>query len=144
MINYCIDETLITNGLKISAKPCGTLVAGKLIVATSLPTPWYRPAKSSSSAEPSGSYYTMLKEASKALNFTVSVVTADGTGAKINGTWTGAMGDVFYRRVHVTLINGLTESRNAIADGSGLLCYFRKVFWAPAYRGGLVGLKPTP
>ena len=133
-INNCQHETLITNRFIISTKPCGTLATGKRILATALPTPWYRPAPSSSGERPSGSYYAMLKEASQRLNFTYSIVTMAGTGAKVNGTWTGAMGDVFYRRIHIALTNGLTESRNVIADGSGLLCYLKKDFWVRVYR----------
>ena len=122
VINFCENETKDNGKLLISTKPCSTMVNGKQIVATALPTPWFRPAKSSSS-EPSGSYYIMLKEASQRLNFTFSVTTMKGTGAKVNGIWTGAMGDILYRRVDIALLNGILRMSHPIPDTNKLALF---------------------
>ena len=134
VLSPCDHETNLSDKLLVFTKSCRSMVREKNIVVTALPTPWFRPARSSA-VEPTGSYYVMLKEASRQLNFTFSVIKMKGTGAKVNGTWTGAMGDILYRRVDIALTNALAECRDLVADGSGLLCWLNKVFWVRIYRG---------
>ena len=130
-INSCQDETEFTDKLLISTEPCVTLVHGKDIVAVALPSPWFKPAR----RRPSGSYYVMLEEASRRLNFTFSVIPVAGTGRKVDGRWNGAIGKVLYRHAHIALTNAQAESRDFIVDGSGLLCWLDKVFWVRVYKG---------
>ena len=135
VVNFCKDENLLTARLLLSTKPCLALVKRKHILVAAVPSPsWYRPADPPGKG-PSGSYYVMLKEASKRLNFTFSIRTLTATGTKVHGKWTGAMGAVLYRRAHVALTNALSDSRYSAVEGAGFLCWVNRVFWVRLYRG---------
>ena len=136
LVNICPAKSALT--LQKSTFPtsngCQSLVAGKHLAVGGVPLPWFRVSVDTRSQKVySGSFVTMLEEASARLNFTYSLKSLAGTGKKVNGTWYGAVGSLYYYDSDLVLTVATSYDRNFVIEGTDLLYWIHKVFWVRVY-----------
>jgi hypothetical protein len=82
-----------------------------------------------------GVYSSLIQASSKKFNYTYQFFAANNKGAsgnKKNGTWNGAVGDIFFRRAELAIGAGITPDRDAAVDFGVPLEWIPRTFFLKA------------
>ena len=107
---------------------------GKVVTAVGLPasTSYRQEMDSAGNIKASGAHHTLFLECSKHLNFTMSAYAVLSTGTRVNGTWTGLVGEIVSGRADIMFGVGIVPSRYAVVDMSRMLLRVSKIFFVKA------------
>jgi len=137
LFSYC---AIVPEQLDLFNRRCYSVLNGQHFIATSV----MHIAKFRYENNPDGSrkwgagvYFSLLNEASCRYNFTFGVGYANFGGAAgfvKNGSWFGAVGEVFKREADLAFGTGITVHRYSVVDPSVTLSYFSRAFFVSAPR----------
>ena len=136
VVNFCHAQPRVQQ-LLLDNKECKRRVYGEVLRAAVVAGDhWYQYENfpDGSLKKGRGIYHLMFKECSVRLNFTMRVYPIPGSGSKVNGTWSGGVGELVARKADLAFPLAIIQPRDFAIDYTTLVSWFERVFW----------VKPSP